>query len=129
MQAELGFIQPCLHATLEQQTAAAVIGPLVVGANKTLEAAFRLLANDRAAVTTNVIQSVYLSVVGADDDDRISFHVVEEIIAGFGYLARVTGEEPILAPDDLHLGAVKQFVVVERTRQAVARLAGIHQIL
>ena len=37
----------------------------------------------------------------------------------------MTGKEPALAPDVFHLGAVKQFVMVELAWQTVTGLAGI----
>ncbi len=57
MQAKLGFIQACLHATLEQQAAIAIIGPLVVRADKAFYGALRLLADDRSAVAADIVKA------------------------------------------------------------------------
>ena len=129
VQPELGFVQIGLHAPLEQQMASAVIGPLVIGADESFYIALRLLADDRSAVTTDIIQSIYLTIVSADHNDRIPIHFIEEIVARIGDLAGMAGEEPALPPDGFHFELIKQFVMIERARQAMTGLAGVHQIL
>ena len=84
MQSELGLIQTFLHAMLEQQVPTAVIGPLVIRADKAPEASLGSWQMTDTSMAADVVEGIYLTIVTTHDDDRIAFHVIQEVVAGLG---------------------------------------------
>ena len=85
----------------------------------------RIVANERAAVATDVVKGVRLAVVVADKQDRIGIEVQAEVIARVWDFAGMTGEKPAFAPHDGEIEFVDFGIGVERRQQAMGgRLTG-----
>ena len=80
-QAELALVDVLLHAAAGNERAVAAVGPLMVGADEPADLALRLVANLRAAMPADVPQRVNLTIVVADDDQRIVVDREREVVA------------------------------------------------
>ena len=89
-----------LGPRLRREHAAAVVGPVVVGADEVLADLTRTVEQAGAAVATGVQQPAYLARVVADQHDRDAGDVEREIVAGLGDLA-AEGDGQRLAAEDL----------------------------
>ena len=70
-----------------------------------------------------VVQAAYLSVVAPKDKHGVGIHLDCEVVARFGKLAGMAGEEPTVPPDTLDVPAIDGVVGVKRAGQGPARLA------
>jgi hypothetical protein len=73
-------------------------------------------------MTAGVVERGKLSVVAADDDERVAVDVEEEVIARFLELTRVAGEQPSAAPDTLEVELVDAGIGLELALECVTGL-------
>jgi hypothetical protein len=64
----------------------------MIRADEAFDVALRFLADNGAAVAADVIKSLYLAVILADDDQRVFVHIVEKIVPGVRDLAAVASK-------------------------------------
>ena len=116
-QAKRVAVQLLVHTPAGQQFAVPAVDPLVVGADELPCRAARLAAEQRAAMTADVVKSPHDAVLPPDDDQRVGAHVKGEVIPGAGDLAVMPGKEPALPPHPVKVGLI-DFVRGEKfTRQ------------
>ena len=68
-------------------------------------------------MAADVMQAVYLSLLAPKDKYRVGIHLDREVVAGFGNLTGMSGEEPAAPPDTFDVIAINGLVAVERTRE------------
>ena len=120
MQAELRFVEVIGHAAAGEECSVGPVGPLMIRAHQPRRVSRRLGANDRAAMTADVVQRLNCAIVAADDDDGVGVHLEREVVARFGDFARVSGEEPALPPHGLDVGAINLRARIKFLRQRPA---------
>jgi hypothetical protein len=72
-------------------------------------------------MTAGVVECRDVSVVTADDDDRVDVDVKDEVVARSLDLTAVAGEEPPATPDSLEVELVDAGIGLELALERVAR--------
>jgi hypothetical protein len=87
------------HEPRVGQAAVELVGPLVVGADQGPGASAGLGGDARAPVAAHVEVGPDAALLVAEDYQLLPADGEQEKVAGLRYLARVTGEEPVLVED------------------------------
>src|SRR5262245_42802104 len=90
----------------------------MVGTNQPFDLPFGPVANPRAAMATNIVQRVHLTVLIPRNKDRISIDLESEIVAGVWNLARVPGKKPTRSPHALAIQLVQLLIGIKLPQQA-----------
>ena len=98
-----GDIGEVLCPRLRREHAAAVVGPVVVGADDVLAHLTGAVQQPGAAMPAGVEQPAHRSLVVADQHDRHTGNVEREVVAGLGDLAAEGDRQRVAAEDRLDL--------------------------
>src|SRR4029077_13367041 len=102
-----------VHPAARHERAVARVGPLVIRADDPCDVPGLGLTDLHSPMTAGVVECGDVSVVTADDDDRVGVEVEDEVVTRYLGLTGVAGEEPPATPDTLEVELVDAGIGLE----------------
>jgi hypothetical protein len=99
-----GLVDAELTAGVEHQRAVEFVGPAMVRAHQAMAVALLGLADARAAMAADIVESADVPRAVAHDDDRFGPHLVGDEVTGLGHLEGITGENPMAVKNPCQIG-------------------------
>ena len=105
MQAVILLAKVGRHQPGREQRAVESVRPCMIAAGEPGHPAFGFGADQRAAVTADVVEGVDGRLVAANDDDRFGAYFEQEVVALAAHPIDVTGDDPLARDDVLEVAA------------------------